>query len=142
MCLLTLSVCTMYYRIQDTERLFGMAANHMITVKGLTLSSDQRLELYSLFKQATEGDCEDPKPGLIDLVGRAKWCVGAVGFQVPRLGGILRYLVHRNGRIQQQQDMKGNDLAEKGNTKGPCFVCPGLSSDCAQMRMPRAGRKP
>ncbi|CAN0467336.1 unnamed protein product, partial [Scytosiphon promiscuus] len=58
---------------QDTERLFGMAANHMITVKGLTLSSDQRLELYSLFKQATEGDCEDPKPGLIDLVGRAKW---------------------------------------------------------------------
>ncbi|CAM9344920.1 unnamed protein product [Hapterophycus canaliculatus] len=58
---------------EDTERLFGMAANHMITVKGLTLSSDQRLELYSLFKQATEGDCEDPKPGLIDLVGRAKW---------------------------------------------------------------------
>lgn len=50
-----------------------MAANHMITVKGLTLSSDQRLELYSLFKQSTEGDCEEPKPGLIDLVGRAKW---------------------------------------------------------------------
>lgn len=59
--------------LQDTERLFGMAANHMITVKGLILSSDQRLELYSLFKQATEGDCEEPKPGLIDLVGRAKW---------------------------------------------------------------------
>lgn len=59
--------------LQDTERLFGMAANHMVTVKGLKLSSDQRLEFYSLFKQATEGDCEDPKPGLIDLVGRAKW---------------------------------------------------------------------
>ncbi|CAM9552547.1 unnamed protein product [Ectocarpus fasciculatus] len=58
---------------EDTERLFGMAANHMITVKGVALSSDQRLELYSMFKQATEGDCEDPKPGLIDLVGRAKW---------------------------------------------------------------------
>eukprot|EP00752_Nemacystus_decipiens_P006385 g5756.t2 len=58
---------------EDTERLFGMAANHMITVKGLSLSSDQRLELYSLFKQATEGDCEEPQPGLIDLVGRAKW---------------------------------------------------------------------
>lgn len=50
-----------------------MAANHMITVKGLSLSSDQRLELYSLFKQATEGDCDEPKPSLIDLVGRAKW---------------------------------------------------------------------
>lgn len=59
--------------LQDTERLFGMSANHMITVKGLSLSSGQRLELYSLFKQSTEGDCDEPKPGLIDLVGRAKW---------------------------------------------------------------------
>ena len=59
--------------LQDTERLFGMSANHMITVKGLALSSSQRLELYSMFKQATEGDCDEPKPGLIDLVGRAKW---------------------------------------------------------------------
>ncbi|CAM9973038.1 unnamed protein product [Ascophyllum nodosum] len=58
---------------KDTERLFGMAANYMITVKGLALSSNQRLQLYSLFKQATEGDCNDPKPGLIDIVGRAKW---------------------------------------------------------------------
>ncbi|CAM9813024.1 unnamed protein product [Choristocarpus tenellus] len=50
-----------------------MAAGHMAVVQGLTLSSDQRLILYSLFKQATEGDCNECKPGLIDLVGRAKW---------------------------------------------------------------------
>lgn len=52
-----------------------MAANHMRKVQGLKLSSEQRLELYALFKQATEGDCDEPKPGLIDLVGRAKWYV-------------------------------------------------------------------
>lgn len=59
--------------LQDTEKLFGMAANYMTKVRGLSLSSDERLELYSLFKQATEGDCDEPKPGLVDLVGRAKW---------------------------------------------------------------------
>jgi acyl-CoA-binding protein len=31
------------------------------------------LKIYSLFKQATDGDNEDPKPGFTDLVARAKW---------------------------------------------------------------------
>lgn len=31
------------------------------------------LQLYALYKQATQGDVNSPKPGLSDLVGRAKW---------------------------------------------------------------------
>ena len=31
------------------------------------------LKLYALYKQATEGDNEQPKPGFSDLVARAKW---------------------------------------------------------------------
>lgn len=31
------------------------------------------LKLYALFKQATEGDNETAKPGMLDMVGRAKW---------------------------------------------------------------------
>jgi acyl-CoA-binding protein len=31
------------------------------------------LELYGLYKQATEGDVQTDKPGFSDLVGRAKW---------------------------------------------------------------------
>jgi diazepam-binding inhibitor (GABA receptor modulator, acyl-CoA-binding protein) len=31
------------------------------------------LRLYSLYKQATQGDNTQPKPGISDLVGRAKW---------------------------------------------------------------------
>ena len=31
------------------------------------------LKLYALYKQATQGDIDSPKPGLSDLVGRAKW---------------------------------------------------------------------
>lgn len=31
------------------------------------------LELYSYFKQATEGDASGPRPGAFDFVGRAKY---------------------------------------------------------------------
>jgi acyl-CoA-binding protein len=31
------------------------------------------LKIYALYKQATEGDNEAPKPSFTDLVGRAKW---------------------------------------------------------------------
>ncbi len=35
-------------------------------------SNDQLLDLYGLFKQATDGDASGPRPGLLDLKGRAK----------------------------------------------------------------------
>jgi acyl-CoA-binding protein len=43
-------------------------------VKTLTTrpSNDTLLELYSLFKQATEGDVQGKRPGLLDIKGRAK----------------------------------------------------------------------
>ena len=31
------------------------------------------LKLYALYKQGTEGDNEDTKPGFSDIVARAKW---------------------------------------------------------------------
>jgi diazepam-binding inhibitor (GABA receptor modulating acyl-CoA-binding protein) len=31
------------------------------------------LKLYALYKQGTEGDNETKKPGMMDMVGRAKW---------------------------------------------------------------------
>lgn len=31
------------------------------------------LKIYGLYKQATEGDVTEKKPGFGDLVGRAKW---------------------------------------------------------------------
>jgi diazepam-binding inhibitor (GABA receptor modulating acyl-CoA-binding protein) len=31
------------------------------------------LQLYALYKQGTEGDNDTKKPGMMDMVGRAKW---------------------------------------------------------------------
>ena len=36
-------------------------------------SNEQLLQLYGLYKQATEGDATGRRPGMLDLVGRAKW---------------------------------------------------------------------
>lgn len=36
-------------------------------------SNDRLLELYGLYKQATEGDVSGSRPGMLDLKGRAKF---------------------------------------------------------------------
>lgn len=35
-------------------------------------NNDDKLELYALYKQATEGDVKCSWPGFLDMVGRAK----------------------------------------------------------------------
>jgi diazepam-binding inhibitor (GABA receptor modulator, acyl-CoA-binding protein) len=44
-------------------------------VKTLTTrpSNDTLLELYGLYKQATDGDVQGKRPGMLDLKGRAKF---------------------------------------------------------------------
>jgi diazepam-binding inhibitor (GABA receptor modulator, acyl-CoA-binding protein) len=56
----------------DLKGTFEQAA---IDVKKLTQkpSNDELLELYSLYKQATEGDVKGTRPGLLDIKGRAKF---------------------------------------------------------------------
>jgi acyl-CoA-binding protein len=36
-------------------------------------STDDLLELYALFKQATSGDIAGSRPGMLDMKGRAKY---------------------------------------------------------------------
>ena len=36
-------------------------------------SNDVLLQLYALYKQATDGDVEGKRPGFTDMIGRAKY---------------------------------------------------------------------
>jgi diazepam-binding inhibitor (GABA receptor modulator, acyl-CoA-binding protein) len=36
-------------------------------------SNDVLLQIYALYKQATEGDVQGKRPGMLDMVGRAKY---------------------------------------------------------------------
>lgn len=38
-----------------------------------TPKDDQLLELYALYKQATVGDINTERPGMLDFKGKAKW---------------------------------------------------------------------
>lgn len=38
-----------------------------------TPSNDQLLEIYALYKQATVGDINTERPGMLDFKGKAKW---------------------------------------------------------------------
>uniref|UniRef100_A0A8C3WE97 Enoyl-CoA delta isomerase 2 n=1 Tax=Catagonus wagneri TaxID=51154 RepID=A0A8C3WE97_9CETA len=50
-------------------------ANAMSQVKLLKKDpgNEVKLKLYALYKQATEGPCNVPKPGVLDFVVKAKW---------------------------------------------------------------------
>lgn len=38
-----------------------------------TLTNEELLELYALYKQGTVGDCNTSRPGMFDQKGRYKW---------------------------------------------------------------------
>lgn len=40
---------------------------------GFKPSNEYKLQMYSLYKQATEGDVSGKRPGMLDLIGRFKY---------------------------------------------------------------------
>lgn len=55
-------------------------------------SNETLLELYSLFKQATEGDVQGKRPGLLDLKGRAKYDAWAGRKGLAREAAMQQYV--------------------------------------------------
>jgi peroxisomal 3,2-trans-enoyl-CoA isomerase len=49
------------------------AASTRVTQLSKDPGNEAKLKLYALYKQATIGPCNKDKPGMFDLVGRAKW---------------------------------------------------------------------
>ena len=56
----------------DLRKQFDAAAEAVKTVEERP-DNDTMLRLYSLYKQATEGDVKGDKPGFFDFVGTAKY---------------------------------------------------------------------
>ncbi|KAG8571626.1 hypothetical protein GDO81_011724 [Engystomops pustulosus] len=59
-------------RMQASQQDFEKAQNDLKTLKK-DPGNDVKLKLYALFKQATQGSCNAPKPGMLDFVNKAKW---------------------------------------------------------------------
>ncbi|KAM9486705.1 acyl-CoA-binding protein [Clarias gariepinus] len=55
-----------------TEEAFKKAAEEVKQLKSKPADAEM-LEIYSLFKQATVGDVNTARPGMLDFTGKAKW---------------------------------------------------------------------
>ncbi|GMV98960.1 MAG: hypothetical protein AMXMBFR84_01000 [Candidatus Hydrogenedentota bacterium] len=57
---------------EDLDMRFAQAAED-VTKLPEAPDNTIMLQLYGLFKQATKGDCDGKRPGILDLIGRAKY---------------------------------------------------------------------
>ena len=55
-------------------------------------SNDTLLDLYSLYKQGTEGDVTGKRPGMFDLKGKAKYDAWAGRKGISRDGAMQQYV--------------------------------------------------
>lgn len=56
----------------DTKERFDKALEQVKTLPERP-ANNELLDLYGLFKQATDGDVQGKRPGMLDLKGRAKY---------------------------------------------------------------------
>ena len=64
--------------MSDLKNEFDSIVEYVMNADGdFEPSNDIKLEMYALYKQATEGDVKGKKPGMMDLVGKAKYSAWA-----------------------------------------------------------------
>lgn len=54
------------------EETFNKAVENSSNLKSKPIDQEL-LDLYGLYKQATVGDCNTERPGLLDFKGKSKW---------------------------------------------------------------------
>ncbi len=62
----------LYLAIMSLDENFNKAAEEVKELASSPADADL-LELYALYKQATVGDCNTSRPGMLDFKGKAKW---------------------------------------------------------------------
>ncbi|XP_043270735.1 acyl-CoA-binding protein homolog 1-like [Venturia canescens] len=70
-------------------------------VKNLTSrpTDAELLELYALFKQGSIGDNNTPKPGMLDLKGKAKWNAWDGKKGMSKEDAKKAYIAYANGLV-------------------------------------------
>ena len=68
------------------------AAQARVKQLAKTPSNDELLELYSLYKQASVGDVQGSRPGMLDFKGRAKYDAWAARKGTSKDGAMSAYV--------------------------------------------------
>lgn len=68
------------------------AAQERVKALSRRPSNEQLLALYGLYKQATAGDVSGKRPGMLDMVGRAKYDAWAKQSGADKAGAMKAYV--------------------------------------------------
>lgn len=61
-------------QISKEDKRFNMAVNHLPSLMTkISIPQNELLYLYSRYKQATQGPCCTPRPGILQFEGKKKW---------------------------------------------------------------------
>lgn len=101
---------------QELLQLFELAAKALSASKQ-PVSDEAKLQLYGLYKQATVGDCNTPKPALYEFVNKAKWDSWSRLKGMGKLSAIKSYIstaVSADPTIQQKllAELQGENYEE------------------------------
>ncbi|KAM9307584.1 enoyl-CoA delta isomerase 2-like [Gastrophryne carolinensis] len=107
-------VHTSALKMQATPEDFQQAQNKLKTLNK-DPGNEIKLKLYALFKQATQGSCNAPKPGMLDFVNKAKWdawnSLGKVSKEQARQSyvDLVNNLVSSESAAQQPTSTSGQN---------------------------------
>uniref|UniRef100_A0A182QXI7 Acyl-CoA-binding domain-containing protein 6 n=1 Tax=Anopheles farauti TaxID=69004 RepID=A0A182QXI7_9DIPT len=99
----------------DEDVLFERASKFLERNRDM-FSQEQLLQCYGLYKQATFGPCNIPKPGIFDQTGRAKWCAW------NKLKDLDQTSAKRDYIALMQPHMPEDDQQLNHNTREPGWV--------------------
>ncbi|XP_067341713.1 enoyl-CoA delta isomerase 2, mitochondrial isoform X2 [Channa argus] len=95
-----------------TVEQFEQAKNKLSALKK-DPGNELKLKIYALFKQASQGPCNTPKPGMLDFVNKAKWdawkSLGSISQEEAR---------------QQYCDLIGSLVEAEGGSSDPVAAKP------------------
>ncbi|MAM87091.1 acyl-CoA-binding protein [Allohahella sp. A8] len=79
--------------MSDLEKEFYETVDYVKTAEGdFKPSNELKLELYGLYKQATEGDVTGSRPGMMDFINRAKYDAWADLKGISKESAMQRYI--------------------------------------------------
>ncbi|GAA3965976.1 acyl-CoA-binding protein [Allohahella marinimesophila] len=79
--------------MSDLEKEFNETVDYVKNAEGdFKPSNELKLELYGLYKQATEGDVTGSRPGMMDFINRAKYDAWADLKGISKESAMQRYI--------------------------------------------------
>ncbi|NWX83719.1 ECI2 isomerase, partial [Nothoprocta ornata] len=109
-----LTAASMQVSQQDFEK-----AQEQLKLLKKDPGNEVKLKLYALFKQATEGPCNSPKPGMLDFVKKAKWDAWKSLGSLPQDNAKQKYTELVSGLISaESSNQVPGAAAEEGRHDG------------------------